>query len=234
MPAAPHAADAPSTDAELRLHLVRHGRTVYNVERLMQGWSDSPLTPDGEEGVVATARWLAPVPFVAAYTSPLGRTVRTTELLLAEHPTLRPVALDGLREFGFGDYEATSEAELFATVDPFTMFGSIVGGTFEGLAGGETGPAFRTRVDDAFGEIVARHPDGGDVLVVSHGVTLAAYLAVASGLDLAGVDPLRHGPLENASVSLVAIDAARRTRVLDVNAGPWTGRAPGVAGAPGA
>src|SRR5665647_3290263 len=40
-------------DVSLTLYLVRHGETVYNVERRLQGWCDSPLTPDGAAGVRA-------------------------------------------------------------------------------------------------------------------------------------------------------------------------------------
>ena len=31
----------------LELYLVRHGKTVFNTTGRLQGWSDSPLTPEG-------------------------------------------------------------------------------------------------------------------------------------------------------------------------------------------
>lgn len=188
-----------SRSAPLTLHLVRHGRTVYNDQARLQGWCDSPLTDTGRAGVLSTARYLAEVPFVAAWTSPSGRTRTTSELILATHPGVTPTAHDGLREFSFGDYEARPEPELYDRIPTHELYGGVLTGTFPGLPGGESGRTYLGRVAAAFAEIERAHPDGGDVLVVSHGVTLLAYLAM-----VVTDAPLR--PLANASVSTVRID----------------------------
>jgi probable phosphoglycerate mutase len=69
-----------------------------------------------------------------------------------------------------------------------------------------------------FDEIVANHPDGGEVLVVSHGVTIGTYLATV-GWD-------NPGPLANASISLVAVGEDRRPRVVAVGLEEITGVLP--------
>ena len=38
------------------LYLMRHGQTLFNVRRKIQGWCDSPLTENG----VKQAKWLRP------------------------------------------------------------------------------------------------------------------------------------------------------------------------------
>lgn len=198
--------DVPRTgrSAPLTLHLVRHGRTRYNDEGLLQGWSDSELTETGRAGVLVTADHLRDVPFVAAWTSPSPRTRTTGDLLLSHHPGVLPTAHDGLREFHFGDFEARPESELYRTVPAAILFRDVLAGTFPGLPGGESGRSFLGRVAAAFGAIERAHPAGGDVLVVSHGITLVAYLALA--LDT----PLR--PLHNGSISTVTIGLdGRRT-----------------------
>ena len=187
-----------STSRPLTLHLVRHGRTQYNDEGRLQGWCDSPLTEAGRHGVDATVQYLRKVPFVAGWTSPSGRTRHTAELILAEHPGLAAVVHPGLREFGYGEFEAQPEPVLYGRIPPHELYRDVFSGTFPGLPGGESGRAYLGRVAATFAEIEWAHPGGGDVLVVSHGVTLLAYLAMV-------VDtPLR--PLMNASVSTVLIN----------------------------
>jgi broad specificity phosphatase PhoE len=102
----------------------------------------------------------------------------------------------GLREFSVGQHEAAPESEFFARVDPIPLFRSVIAGTFAGLPGGEPGSVDLARVAPAFTALEAAHPEGGDVLVVSHGITLMAYLTMVVGA------PRR--PLANASVSMVA------------------------------
>ncbi len=214
---------AARRSAPLTLHLVRHGRTRYNDQGRLQGWCDSELTAAGRRGVQATAQYLRDVPFVAAWTSPSGRTLTTTELILAAHPAVVPIPHPGLREFGFGDLEARPEPELYDHIPAAELYRDVFAGTFAGLPGGESGRAYLSRVAAALTEIEQAHPGGGDVLVVSHGVTLLAYLAMA-------VDgPLR--PLLNASVSRVVIQHDGRRSAETVGFDP-SGAGPEQPGLP--
>lgn len=196
---------------DLTLLLVRHGRTRYNDERRLQGWCDSELTAAGLAGVQATAELLRPAPISAAYVSPAGRTRTTARTILRHHPGIREVVLDGLREFGFGRLEAMPEAELYGTTDPLTLFGQVFDGTHPGLPGGESAATFLARVRAAFRQIETAHRPGGTVLVVSHGVTLATYLAL--------VGHLPDEPLPNGSVTTVTVspDGERVVRSVGVD-----------------
>ncbi len=87
------------------LYLVRHGQTIFNLKRIIQGWSDSPLTQLGcdqaaRAGMFLRARGIEPD---HAYTSTLHRTEQTIANLW---PGLAYERLDGLREWFFGDFEA--------------------------------------------------------------------------------------------------------------------------------
>ena len=114
----------------LSLYLVRHGRTVYNTQNRVQGWCDSPLTTEGRRSVRVTAEHLRGRAFAAAYSSPSGRTMETAREILALHPGT-PLTSDGdLREFGFGEFEAGPEAQLFAQIDAPTLFDGIFDGRF--------------------------------------------------------------------------------------------------------
>ena len=183
------------------LYLVRHGQTQFNVEGRLQGWCDSPLTRDGVAGVRETAGRLADRPFAAAYVSTSPRAVATAELLLEHHPRISLRQMPGLREFGFGEAEGTPELDLLPAIDPYDMWVGVVLGTFRGFPGGETGERYRARVLRAFAAVEAAHPEG-DVLVVSHCLTLMTYLA--------SIDPVRAAPPRNAGLAVVEVGAARR------------------------
>jgi len=206
----------------LTLSLVRHGQTQYNAEHRLQGWCDSPLTPQGLAGVRVTATHLAGRPFTAAYVSPSGRTRATAHEILAKHPSVGPVTDPDLREFGFGDLEACPETALLARYDPDAMFAEVLNGTFAGLPGGEPGPEFLARVRSAFDRIEANHSEE-HVLVVSHGLTLRAYLTM--------IDPQATPPLPNASISTVEIHPDGHRQVVSVALDPAGQGTPTIIGA---
>uniref|UniRef100_A0AAU1ZQR1 Histidine phosphatase family protein n=1 Tax=Streptomyces sp. NBC_00093 TaxID=2975649 RepID=A0AAU1ZQR1_9ACTN len=190
----------------MRLHLVRHARTEYNVAGRLQGWCDSPLTPEGLGQLRATADHLAGVELTAAWASPSGRTTATAREILRHHDGLRLRADDGLREYAFGALDGQPESELFGEVDPREFFADVISGRHPGLPGGEPAAHYVARVADAFEQIVRAHPDG-EVLVVSHGITLVTYLTL---VGFTGVVPLA-----NCSVSTVEITGSR-AEVVDV------------------
>lgn len=161
----------------MRLHLVRHARTEYNAAGRLQGWCDSPLTEDGLAQLHATTAHLARIELTGAWASPSGRTMTTAREILRRHDGLRPRADDGLREFSFGSWEARPEPELYDRVAPQTLFADVIAGTHPGLPGGEPADTYLARVAEAFDRIRRAHPEG-DVLVVTHGVTLFVYLAL--------------------------------------------------------
>ena len=195
----------------LTLSLVRHGQTEFNVAGRLQGWCDSPLTRSGLAVVRATAAHLAARPVAAAYVSTSGRAQATAHVILGRHPGAHSYADPGLREFGFGVYEARPEGELYARHDPNEIYPGVVAGTFAGLPGGESGREFHERVRLSFARIEHRHPDG-HVVVVSHGLTLRAYLGM--------VDPRPVAPLPNASISTVEVDGVGRRRLVSVGYQP--------------
>lgn len=197
--------DGPDPQA-LTLVLVRHGRTRFNADGRIQGWADSEITEDGWVGVDATADALAELSFDAAYASPLGRTVATATRIVDRHPELALELREGLREFHFGIFEERPEAELVAHVDWLELFEGVLEGDHPGLPGGESGPDYVARVRGAFDAIEAAHAPGETVLVVSHGMTLLAYLA------LSGIVP--EGELANASVTVVRVADGARTAVV--------------------
>ncbi|WP_278236999.1 histidine phosphatase family protein [Isoptericola sp. AK164] len=200
----------------LTLTLVRHGQTTLNARRHLQGACDSPLTRTGRAGVRVTAQHLADQSFDAVYSSPQGRAVQTAAEILKHHPDQRLRIDEGLRELSFGSFERRPEHILDAEVPWAELVPAMLAGTHPGVGGGESGGDFMHRVRGTFRRILAEHatapagashgaaaPSTARVLVVGHGLTLAAYLWT--------VDPSGLTALPNASVSTVEVsDGAAR------------------------
>ena len=89
-------------------YFVRHGETYLNRLGRFQGWADAPLTPEGLEIVHQSGRGLADVKFDAVYTSDLGRTIKTAQILLEENHHSQDLTITPMPEFRevfFGYYE---------------------------------------------------------------------------------------------------------------------------------
>lgn len=54
-----------------KLYIIRHGKTMFNTIGRAQGWSDSPLTPEGERGIEELGLGLkdSGIQFKAAFSS---------------------------------------------------------------------------------------------------------------------------------------------------------------------
>ena len=91
--------------------LVRHGETEWNVERRIQGWSDSPLTPVGRAQAEVHGRLLATHGIDRVLASPLGRTKQTVAPIVRE--TKVEAAYDPrLREGCMGEWSGRPSQEI--------------------------------------------------------------------------------------------------------------------------
>ncbi len=99
----------------VRVVIVRHGESTYNIEKRIQGRSDlSTLTATGIEqaGCVRTA--LAGIEFQAAYSSPLRRAHQTATEVIKDRPTLTIDVTELLREIDLTEWESLTFADVKA------------------------------------------------------------------------------------------------------------------------
>ena len=215
-------AAAADTDA-LTLYIVRHGKTMLNTTDRVQGWADAPLTPAGEEVVEAAGRGMADIEFQSAYASSSGRAYQTAELILEQSEKssdLTVVHDDRLREFNFGTYEGdlnhtmwqdiaddkgVTLEEFMANVDPKEFADTVAKldkarPESEGNWPAEDYDTIVTRLDAGLTDIVKTEAAKGDgnVLIVSHGLSIMALLKHLFGDDM----PEASG-VANASVTII-------------------------------
>lgn len=176
--------------AETRLYIARHGRTMFNELRRIQGWSDTPLIAKGEEGIRELGLGLkeAGVDFKVAVSSDLGRTVQTISIVQREMGILGKIPYyqdKRIREWCFGQYEGLYDDQLFSGVLP-RLSGVAIDTdlSFEQTANliheadstkwSEPWDVLKDRIYQGF-ESIAKNlaaEGGGNALVVSHGVTI--------------------------------------------------------------
>jgi phosphoglycerate mutase (EC 5.4.2.1) len=120
----------------LQVYLVRHGETVWNAARRIQGQSDSPLTDKGEQQAHQVGERVKSLGITHVIASDLGRTRRTAEIIADACGCT--VTLDArLRELNMGCLEQRPLDGLTAEEESWRK--ALVDGTEGGrIPGGES------------------------------------------------------------------------------------------------
>lgn len=142
---------------------MRHGQTLFNVRRKIQGWCDSPLTELGIQQAQSAKELLKDISFDHYYCSTAERASDTLELM-TDKPYIR---LKGLKERYFSVFEGESE-DLNADI---TQFDNIFP-----LFGGEYSYEVRDRMVKTLTEIMEKE-DHHTVLAVSHAGACLNFLS---------------------------------------------------------
>jgi broad specificity phosphatase PhoE len=197
--------------ASTTLLLVRHAETEDNIKMRLSGWTDTDLSPRGEDQVALLAdhfnRHHGHID--ALYSSPLLRARRTAQAIgaLTGHA---PIFLDDLREMYFGELDGRPFEELRAAYAH--LLEADENSDLEDFVwpSGESRTGFTARVLRATNEIARRHP-GVAVGIVTHGGFIATLMTVLNGESAAR---WRKWVVPNASLSEVVWDAATHRGAL--------------------
>ncbi|MFC0308404.1 histidine phosphatase family protein [Gallibacterium trehalosifermentans] len=165
----------------LTFYFLRHGRTEWNEKGLLQGQGDSPLTVEGVNGALAAGQALNDIPFIAAYSSCLQRTITTARHVIGS----RDIPLfqhQGLNEQFFGQWEGI-QVDTIRHTAPFQHLvkqPEIYDQHIAEYNQGEPFSALAARSWQAVQDMIRVHQQG-NILIVSHGHTLRLLLALLGG-----------------------------------------------------
>ncbi len=150
---------------KILFYYVRHGQTLFNKTRRLQGGCDSPLTEKGIEEAHRAEQALRSIPFTHAFTSSSERAVDTAGIILERH-NVQAIRMKGLKEFDFGklDGAGLEDPAIKSEVEQRMQSGY----QFQDI-GGESLHMFYTRMIRTFEIITQMCRDGERVLIVSHG-----------------------------------------------------------------
>lgn len=190
-----------------RVILLRHGQTEWNAEKRFQGHSDIALNDVGIQQARHAARLLARLRPDAIVASDLKRAAATAHEL-ADRTGL-PVEFDkGLRERSGGSWEGLTRSEIRERWPEAFITMAIPDGEDMGLVG--------DRVSDAIERGLARVPENGVLVAVSHGAALRAGINRMLGFPPENREAL--GPLGNCSWSMLGPARSGAWRLLEHNA----------------
>lgn len=160
------------------LYLVRHGETEWNVRRLIQGHSDSKLTPTGITQARVLGESLRHIQFDAIFSSDLYRAQQTAELIALERK-LAVQTTKLLRERMFGRFEGKTfeeyNRELRDLLQQQETLGDDQRRTFKLAPDVESDAEVISRFITSLREIAVAY-SGKTVLVVSHGGCIRQFL----------------------------------------------------------
>ncbi|MEU9720845.1 histidine phosphatase family protein [Streptomyces sp. NPDC047976] len=196
-----------------KIVLWRHGQTSWNLERRFQGSTDIELTETGVAQARRAARLLASLKPDAIVASDLRRAADTAAELAGV--TGLSVAHDeALRETYAGEWQGLTHEEILAKHGE--QYAAWKRGEPVRRGGGE----LETEVADRAAPVVLEHagrlPEGGTLVVVSHGGTIRTTIGRLLGLEPYHWEGL--GGLSNCCWSVLG-EGARGWRLLEHNAG---------------
>ncbi|MGM0365412.1 MAG: histidine phosphatase family protein [Actinomycetota bacterium] len=158
----------------VKLFLIRHGQTIWNLEGKYQGDRDIELTELGIKQAELTARYLKDVEFSNIYSSPLKRTVLTAEKI-NQNRDREIIIRKNLKEIDFGKWEGLRFSQINERYnedyqkwldDPFK----------NPPTGGENFTHFIKRTSREINAIISENKDGAEVAVSTHGGVIVALL----------------------------------------------------------
>lgn len=168
------------------LYLFRHGEAA--TPGLLTGRSDPPLTAQGEEQARQWGKYLAEIPFTAAWSSPLRRSVQTAKLILQGNAgSLRQAKpVPGLEEIHLGEWEGKDKAVV---VRDYPDIWEKRGRDLANVAppGGESFNELSARVLPVFAATLSKAVHHKCSLVVAHQAVNRVILAHIQGLALSRV-----------------------------------------------
>lgn len=162
----------------LKLYLIRHGRTEWNEQGLLQGAKNSPLIAQGIEGAKRTGQALQHIPFTAVYTSQLQRTIDTANYIIND-PNVPMYQLAELNEQDFGSWEGQAIEQLRQTEEFHNLQHNPT--AYQASNGGETYQQLAHRLEQGLNKIIQAHQQG-NILIVSHGHSLRLLLALLQNI----------------------------------------------------
>ena len=155
----------------MEIYFVRHGQTIWNVEKRFQGLSDSPLTELGITQAKLLGKKLKDIKFDKFYSTSLKRANDTANYIKGDRDQEVEI-FDDFIEISMGDMEGMGH-EKFKELYPVQLknffFNQI---------------EYDPRVIKGLNKFVELNKNYERVLVVSHGATLKTLLHYISGKDI--------------------------------------------------
>jgi probable phosphoglycerate mutase len=204
------------SEKPVTIYVTRHGRTLFNTKDLVQGWADSPLTPEGIAVAEDLGRGLRDVSFDYVVSSDLVRARQTAQLVMEQNRASKNYRLEDsalIREACYGHFEGDPNSAMIAaiTAELGVPTETMMQDTYMWLKSadaikrldtsgmGEDAATIKARMQAKLTEAAkAQAKKGGNILFVAHGQSINIMLS-----DLDPDFTYTGTPLANAAVCKV-------------------------------
>ena len=156
------------------IYLTRHGQTLWNIEKRLQGRGNSPLTGEGIERAKELRDRIKDIHIDVIYSSPIERALTTANIIKGDK-SIEVITDDGLMEMCFGDYEGKITDEVMKENPNWDISLIMKGNTELTAPNGENLAEVRDRVARTMNKIIEANR-GKTILIVAHGITLKAIM----------------------------------------------------------
>ncbi|MBB3113100.1 broad specificity phosphatase PhoE/8-oxo-dGTP pyrophosphatase MutT (NUDIX family) [Paenibacillus phyllosphaerae] len=164
------------------LYITRHGETEWNVEGILQGHKDSPLTNLGKRQAKWLGTSLKEIEFDGIYSSPSPRTYLTAEIIREERK-IEIFSCDSLKEISLGSWEGQKRSYIENVFpDEHKAFWNTPH-LYQPTNSGESFSQLQNRIIPTVLDIIAKHR-GCNVLIVTHAIALKVIMAYFRGISL--------------------------------------------------
>ena len=177
----------------LKLYIVRHGETEWNVIKRFQGQLNTPLTEKGMEKLRKTGKKLENVLFDEVYTSELERTVNSAEIILNENNGYKNNKLElqklaELNEVYFGVWQGLTYEEVFLKYpeEGNNYFYNVKNYKAENVEAEKLEDALE-RFLKGINKILDSH-ESGNILVVTHGTVFEMFINYVGNSSIFDID----------------------------------------------
>jgi len=159
----------------MKVYIVRHGETLWNAQKKLQGWSDIELNEKGRELAGITAEALKEIPFDIAYTSPLIRAKETAQIIAGDR-NIKIIEDERIKEIGIGEAEGRRFDEIITDKceNNFSKFFDKPE-EYVPYKGGETFEMLCARAEDFIKNVIMKETHE-NILVTAHAAIIKAML----------------------------------------------------------
>ncbi len=157
----------------MKLYVVRHGQTYWNVLKKVQGSADIPLNERGKEQAYETKSYLENINFNIIFCSPLIRAKQTAEIINSDR-NLDIIFDDRLIERNYGEFEGISKYSF--NYNDFWAYNKNLK-----YAKAENVQDFFSRIYNFLDEIKTNYSDK-NILIVCHAGVTKAINCYANGM----------------------------------------------------
>jgi HAD superfamily hydrolase (TIGR01509 family) len=175
----------------MKLYLVRHGETLWNMENRYQGDTDVPLSPKGEGQARQVRDQLAGIDFDAVYSSSMQRARRTAEIIV-ENRDQKVQQLPDVHEMALGEMEGVHSSEVHEKFPGVVEQWRNEPITFT-VPGGESLQDVCDRTWPQLDALAAKH-QGQNILLVAHHTVNKTLLCKIIPEMLGKTRNIRQGP----------------------------------------